>query len=144
MPGILLIRSRIEPIFFIVADLLAEIVEVELSLGELLLLAESLFLVHRPLGRLDQADDVAHAEHLADEPLGIERLELVELLTLADKLDRHAGDPADRQCGPAASVAVELGQDHAVELERLVEGLGRSDRVLARSSRRRRRRPGAA
>ena len=69
-------------------------------------------------------------EHLADQPLGIERLELVELLTLADKLDRHAGDPPHRQCRPAAGIAVELGQDHAVELERLVERLGRGDRVL--------------
>ena len=33
--------------------------------------------------------------------------------------------------GAAAGVAVELGQDHAVELQRLVEGLGAVDRVLA-------------
>ena len=37
----------------------------------------------------------------------------------------------DRQRGAAAGVAVELGQDHAVELERLVERLGRGDGVLA-------------
>ena len=74
-------------------DLLAEVVEVELPLGQLLLLPLGLLLVDGRLRRLDQADDVAHAEHLADEPLGVERLELVELLALADELDRHARSP---------------------------------------------------
>ena len=41
------------------------------------------------------------------------------------------GDLAHRKRGTAAGVAVELGQDHAVELERLVERLGRGDGVLA-------------
>ena len=112
-------------------DLLAEVVEVELPLGQPLLLALGLLGVDGLLGRLDQADDVAHAQHLADQPLGVERLELVELLPLADELDRHAGDLPDGQGRAAAGVAVELGQDHAVELEGLVEGLGRGHRVLA-------------
>ena len=90
-PGILPISSLTEPIFFICDDLLAEVVEVELPLGQLLLLPLRLLLVDRRLRGLDQADDVAHAEHLADDPLGVERLELVELLALADELDRHAG-----------------------------------------------------
>ena len=37
----------------------------------------------------------------------------------------------DRQRGAAAGVAVELGHDHAVELQRLVERLGAVDGVLA-------------
>ena len=42
-----------------------------------------------------------------------------------------ADDLLDRQRGAAAGVAVELGEDDAVERERLVERLGRGDRVLA-------------
>ncbi len=64
-------------------------------------------------------------------PLGVELLELVELLAHADELDRLAGDGPDRQRGAAAGVAVELGQDHAVVVEGLVERLGDVDRVLA-------------
>ena len=55
----------------------------------------------------------------------------VEMLAGADELDRHAGDVLDRQRRAAAGVAVELGHDHAVELQRLVERLGAVDGVLA-------------
>ena len=41
-----------------------------------------------------------------------------------------AGDLLDRERGAAAGVAVELGEDDAVELQRLVEGLGHGDGVL--------------
>ena len=53
------------------------------------------------------------------------------MLAGADELDGHAGDRLDRQGRAAAGVAVELGHDHAVELQRLVERLGAVDRVLA-------------
>ena len=63
--------------------------------------------------------------------VGVELLEGVELLAGRREGDRPADDLLDRQRRAAAGVAVELGQDHAVELERLVERLGRGDRVLA-------------
>ena len=61
-----------------------------------MLLAEGLLLVHGRLGGLDEADDVAHAEHLADQPLGVEGVELVELLPLAHELDGDARHPPHR------------------------------------------------
>ena len=64
-------------------------------------------------------------------PLGVELLEPVELLADADELDRHPGDFLDRQGRAAAGVAVELGQDDAVEFQRVVERLGAVDGVLA-------------
>ena len=55
----------------------------------------------------------------------------VQLLADADELDRHLGDFLDRQRRAAAGVAVELGQDDAVEFEGVVERLGAVDGVLA-------------
>ena len=61
----------------------------------------------------------------------MELLQGVEVLARADELDRHAGHGLDRQGGAAAGVAVELGHDHAVEFQGLVEGLRAADGVLA-------------
>ena len=77
------------------------------------------------LGLLDERDHVAHAEDAAGQAVGVERLEVVELLAGGGEGDRLADDLLDRQRRTTAGVAVELGQDHAVERERLVEGLGR-------------------
>ena len=49
----------------------------------------------------------------------------------AGELDRRAGDLPHRQRGAAARVAVELGQHDAGERQRVLEGLGGVDRVLA-------------
>ena len=80
---------------------------------------------------LHQADDVAEAEDAAGQPLGAELLELVERLAHAEELDGLAGDLLDGERRAAAGVAVELGEDEAVEAEAPVE-LGRgAHRVLA-------------
>ena len=63
--------------------------------------------------------------------VGVEFLELVELFADADELDGLAGDGLDAQGSAAAGVAVELGQNDAVELQPLVELLGGVDGVLA-------------
>ena len=123
-PGILPMSSLTDPIFFIWVICWRKSLRSNFPLASSLLLALRFFLVDGRLGRLDQADDVAHAEHLADDPFGVERLELVELFALADELDRHARDLPHRQRRAAAGIAVELGHDHAVEFERLVEGAG--------------------
>ena len=75
--------------------------------------------------------DVAHAQDAAGQAIGMELLQGVEVLARADELDRHAGHGLDRQGGAAAGVAVELGHDHAVEFQGLVERLGAADGVLA-------------
>src|SRR5262249_19163550 len=49
----------------------------------------------------------------------------------ADELDGNLGDFLDGEGGAAAGVAVELGQDDAVEVQRVVERLGAVDGVLA-------------
>ena len=112
-------------------ELLAEVVERELALAEPLFLALHLVLVEFLLRLLDEREHVALAEDAAGHAVGVELFERVEMLADADELDRHAGHVLDREGRAAAGVAVELGQDDAVEFERVVERLGAVDRVLA-------------
>ena len=60
----------------------------------------------------------------------MEGLDHVELFARAHELDGLAGGCADGERCTAAGVAVELGEHHAVDAERLVEGGGGIDRVL--------------
>jgi hypothetical protein len=85
-----------------------------------------------PAGHLlDQRDDVAHAQDAAGMALGVEHLQAVDLLAGARELDGRAGDLPHRQRRAAARIAVGLGQDDAGQRQRLLEGLGGVDRVLA-------------
>ena len=100
-------------------------------LAQLALELLGLVLVELLLGLLDERHHVAHAEDPLRHAVGVEALELVELLARGREQDRLAGDRLDRQRGAAAGVAVELGHDHAVEVDGLGELLGDVDRVLA-------------
>ena len=53
----------------------------------------------------------------------MEGLKSLQLLTHADELDGHAGHCLDRQSRTAAGIAVQLGHDHAVQTQTLIEGL---------------------
>ena len=83
------------------------------------------------LGLLDEAQHIAHAEDPAGHPVGVEDVEVVQLLAGGREQDRHAGDLADRQRRATAGVAVELGQHHAGEADTGPECLGGGHRVLA-------------
>src|SRR4051812_27309466 len=112
-------------------ELLEEVIERELVAAQLALELERLVLLELLLGLLDERHDVAHAEDALRHPLGVEALELVELLAHAGEQDRLAGDGLDAQRGAAAGVAVELAHQDAVELDRLAELLGDVHGVLA-------------
>ena len=83
------------------------------------------------LGLLDQAEHVAHAEDARRDTVRMERFQRVGLLAHTDELDRLAGDGTHRQRGTATGVAVDLGQDHTGQRQRVAEGLGRVGGVLA-------------
>ena len=85
-----------------------------------------LLVVERLLGLLDQGEHVAHAEDARGHPLGVEDVEVVELLAVGREHHRLAGDRRDRQGRAAAGVAVELGEHDAVEADPLAERLARS------------------
>ena len=112
-------------------ELVEEVLERELVLAQLLLERLRLVLVDRLLGLLDERQDVAHAEDPLGHAVGVELLEVAQLLARGGEHDRLAGDRLDRQRGAAAGVAVELGEHDAVELRDLGELLGDVDRVLA-------------
>src|SRR5919199_1667743 len=112
-------------------ELLEEVLERELVAAQLALELARLVLLELLLGLLDERHDVAHAEDPLRHPLGVEALELVELLAHAREQDRLAGDRLDAQRRAAARVAVELGHHHAVEVHRGGELLGDVDGVLA-------------
>jgi len=57
--------------------------------------------------------------------------DLVQLLAHAGELDGLSGDCLDGQGRAAPGVAVQFGEDHAVDVQRVVKGLGRVHRVLA-------------
>ena len=113
--------------------LLEEVLERELAVAAEHLLGHARGLVglEGPLGLLDQGEHVAHAEDARGHPLGVEDVEVVELLAGRGEHDRPAGDVGDRQRGTTAGVAVELGQHDAGEADAVAERLGGRDRVLA-------------
>ena len=83
------------------------------------------------LGLLDEGHHVAHAEDAARHPLGVEDVEVLELLAGRREQDRLAGDLPDRQRGATARVTVQFGEYDAGDAHAVTEGLGRRHRVLA-------------
>jgi hypothetical protein len=79
--------------------------------------------VERALGLLDQREHVAHAEDARGHPVGVEDVEVVELLAVAGEHHLAAGDLRHRERRAAAGVAVELGQHDAVEADAVEERL---------------------
>ena len=105
--------------------------KVKVALAQLLLQLPRLLLVDGALGLLDEREHVAHAQDARGHAVGMEVLEVVELLAAAGELDGLAGDRPHGEGGAAAGVAVHLGEDDAVELHLLLELQGHVDRVLA-------------
>src|SRR5450631_1817691 len=75
-----------------------------------------LLLVELLLGALDQREDVTHPEDSRRHAVGREGLEVRDLFPGAAVHDRLADGLAHRERGATAGVAVELGEDHAVDL----------------------------
>ena len=94
---------------------LEEVVEGELAVHHAALHVLLLVVLDGRLGALDQRQDVAHAEDPRRHPVGVEPLDLVELLAGRRELDRLPGHGPDGQRRAAARVAVELRQHDAVE-----------------------------
>ena len=110
--------------------LVQEIVEVKLRLLELFAHAARLGLVDLRLRLLDQRENISHAENAGCHAIRIELLEVGELLAHTDKENRLAGDRLDRERRAAARVAVELGHNHTVHPDLVLEGLRDIDRFL--------------
>jgi hypothetical protein len=103
------------------AELIEEVIEGEFAFAHLFF--HALGVVHADGfgGALDEAHDVAHAEDARGHALGVEGFEVVEFFAGADELDGLAGDGFETEGGTAASVAVELGEDGAGNVQGFVE-----------------------
>ncbi len=112
-------------------QLLQEVVEGEAARQQPVRRARHDVLVHRALGLLDQREHVAHAEDPVGHAVRVEQVEVAELLPGRREDDRAAHHLLHLERGAATRVAVELGEDHAVEGERLVEGPRGGHGVLA-------------
>ena len=114
------------------AQLLQEVFQRELAFAHLLFHALRVVQVHG-LGRfLDQADHVAHAQDPRCHALRMKRLEVFQLLPHARELDRLAGHRPQAERRAAARIPVQLRQDRAGNIQRLVEVRRHVDRFLAR------------
>ena len=110
--------------------LLEEVVEGELAVQQLLGGRLGLILLERLLGLLDEGEHVAHAQDAAGHAVGVELLELAELLAGGREGDRAADHFLDAERRAATGVAVELRHDHAVDRQGGVERLGHAHGVL--------------
>ena len=112
-------------------ELLVVVLKSEAVLAELFLQLSGLLFVVVLLGLLDEGEHIAHAQDPGGHPVGVEGLDHVQLLAGAHEFDGLAGGGPDGEGRAAPGVAVQLGEDHAVDAQRLVEGGGRVDGVLA-------------
>ena len=111
--------------------LLEEVVERELAGADLVGGGLGLLGVEVLLGLLDEAEHVAHAEDATGHAVGVEDVEIFELLAGRREHDGLPGHLAHAQCCAAAGIAVELGQHDTGEADSVAERLGGTDGVLA-------------
>ena len=80
---------------------------------------------------LDEAEDVAHAQDAGGQPVRVEFFQGVQLFAHPQELDGFAHHFPHAQGRAAPGVAFHLGEDHAGELQEVVETLAHLYRVLA-------------
>ena len=96
------------------------------------LLGEPLSLLLRVdiLCLFDERKHIAHAEDTGRHSVGVELLEIVELLAHADIFDRLARDGQHGERRTASGIGIELGHQHARDAECFVECLCNIDGIL--------------
>ena len=112
------------------AQLIAQIIEVEGAFPHLLRGAQGLGLIDVLDGLFNEGDNVAHAENAIGDAGGVELLERIHFLAGADELDRLAGNSAHRERGAATAIAVDAGENNTGEADAIFKGAGGVDGVL--------------
>ena len=111
-------------------QLVLKILQCETGLTQLRLEGRCRFGVDRLLGLFNERQHVAHAKEPRRHALRVEGFQGVQLLANPDELDRLADHRLDRQRRPAPGIAVQFGENHALDAHRLVEGRRHVDRLL--------------
>ena len=102
----------------------------QLVLAELFLQLSGLLLIILLLGLFNKGEHIAHAENTGGHTVGVEQLDHVQLFTGTHKLDGLAGGGLNGECRTAAGITVELGEQYAINAQRLVKGRRRIDGIL--------------
>ena len=90
-----------------------------------------LFLVSHLLpGDLDEAREVSHSEQTGDEPVGVEGLQVADVLSDSEEHDPRVGGGDGGESASSLSGTVHLGEDDAGDVDRLVEGVSLGSRLL--------------
>src|SRR5450830_2006918 len=76
--------------------------------------------------------DVRSAEQGFDEFVGLERLQVLDFFTDADKVHGHGAGAGNCRQHATLGRAVQLGDDEARQLQGIIESLDLRQRVLAR------------
>src|SRR5579859_708824 len=110
-------------------QLVAKILERKFVVLELALEFARLLFVDGFLGFFDEREHVAHAEDARDDAVGMKLLDGIVFFADAGELHGRAGDFANGERRAAASVAVELGENHSRDTEAFVEFASGANRV---------------
>ncbi|CAN4031461.1 Stage 0 sporulation A-like protein, partial [Dysosmobacter welbionis] len=112
-------------------ELFVVILQRQAVFPELFLQLGGLIFVVGLLGLFDEGQHIAHTQNAGCHPVRMEGLDHIQLLAGTHELDGLAGGGPNRESSAATGVAVQLGQHHAVDAQRLVKGSGGVHRILA-------------
>ncbi len=112
--------------------LLKEIRKRKLILSQLLGKLFSLLLVVLLLGTFHKSNNIAHTQNTVGHTIRMENIDTVKTLARTYKLDRLVHNRSDRQCRTAASIAIQLSENHAIEIKTFIKSLCRIHRILTR------------
>jgi len=115
---------------FELLELISKILQVKLTLDQLLAHLEGLLLVHDVLSLFDGRKDVPQAQDAARQAIGMKDLQGVSLFAHAQVLDRYAGHRAHRDGRTTSGITVNLGQDQAGDPHPLVKLVGDAHGIL--------------
>ena len=90
-----------------------------------------LLMIQGGLGLLDEGKQVTHAQNAAGHALGVEDIEIIELLTGRGIHNGLAGDLTNRQGRATAGITVQLGENHTGKVHAIAESLGSLNGILA-------------
>ena len=110
--------------------MLIEVPQGELVLGQLFLELAGLFFVVLLLRFFYQGNHVSHAQDAVCDALRVEHVQRLQLFSGAHKLDGLTHYRLNGEGGTATGIAVHFGEDHAVKIQAVVEGLGRFHGIL--------------
>ncbi len=111
-------------------ELCQKVVQVKLTLAQLLGHFLGVFGLDVFGSLFNQADNIAHAKNTVGDTIRMEGFHLVDFFADTDHLDRAAGDLTHRKGGTTARITINTGQNDTGDADLVGKFLGNVDRVL--------------